>query len=124
MAKSKKKTLTIKLNFVDDLLEKGDAYGLYYRLSPKSNTVNIYIDKNQDQLCAINTLYHEFTHLIMDLMTNRRHFMRFFNYKPSNTEIIQTHTDITLEQEDINEEVLCSKIAKSCEKKVKKYLEN
>jgi hypothetical protein len=123
MAKTRKKTLTIKLNFVDDLLDKGDAYGLYYRLSPKSNTTNIYIDIHQDQLCAINTLYHELTHMVMDVMTNKRHYMKFFDLKPSKVQIIQAHKDISAEQEDFDEEILCDKIARSCEKKIKKYLE-
>lgn len=124
MAKSNKKQLTIKLNFVDDLVEKDKAYGLYYRISPKSNTVNIYVDNKQDQLSAINTLYHEFTHFIIDLMTNSRNFKKFMQYRPKEvSNVVQIHSDVTPEQEDENEEKLCYKLAKSCEKKVKKYLE-
>lgn len=125
MAKSNKKQLTIKLNFVDDLVEKDNAYGLYYRLSPKSNTVNVYIDSKQNQLSAINTLYHEFTHFIVDLMTNSRNFKKFMLYRPKeSSNVVHVHTDKTPEEEDDNEEILCHKLAKSCEKKIKKYLES
>lgn len=125
MAKSNKKQLTIKLHFVDDLVEKDKAYGLYYRISPKSNTVNIYVDNKQDQLSAINTLYHEFTHFIIDLMTNSRNFKKFMQYRPKEaSNVVQIHGDVPPEQEDENEEKLCYKLAKSCEKKVKKYLES
>lgn len=125
MSKSNKKQLTIKLNFVDDLVEKDSAYGLYYRLSPKSNTVHIYIDSKQNQLSAINTLYHEFTHFIIDLMTNSRNFKKFMQYRPKeSSNVVQIHGEVTPEQEDENEEKFCYKLAKSCEKKVKKYLES
>lgn len=124
MTKSNKKQLTIKLNFVDDLVEKKDAYGLYYRLAPKSNTVNIYIDNKQGQLSAINTLYHEFTHFIIDLMINSENYKKFMKYKPQEiTNAVKIHSNITPEEEDENEEKLCHKLAKSCENKVKKYIQ-
>ena len=121
-SKSKRKVLKLNIIFTDDLVETQNAYGLYYRMQPKSNTVNLYIDNRQPQLHTINTLFHEFSHFIMDLMTNFMNYKRFFTLRVPKDRMIHAHPELSDTDVDANEEVLCNKIAKSCEKRVYNYL--
>lgn len=122
MTKSDKKQLTIKVNFVNDLVKDKAAFGLYYRMRPGKNTVNIYLDANQNQMEMINTLYHEFTHFVMDLMTNSSNYKRFIKYIPPKENVKQVHEDVLDFEEDLNEEKLCRSIANTGQKRIKKYL--
>lgn len=127
MRKPKEKILNLKIHFVPDLVEKQNAYGLYYRLRKKKNTTDIYIDINHiDQLEVINTFYHEFTHFIVDLILQESNYTKFFHNtdKQNKVNVSIGNTEDTNKQDnnDINEEKLCTQIANKCTAIVKKNL--
>lgn len=126
MSKSREKVLNLRIHFVPDLIEKQNAYGLYYRLRKRQNITDLYIDKNHtDQLDLINTLYHEFTHFIVDIVLNEDNYNKFFQSTKDcnkiNISIGQASEDKEDEQ-DIQEEKLCTQIANKCTAIVKKQL--
>lgn len=127
MQKSKEKVLNLKIHFVSDLVDKQNAYGLYYRLRKRKNVTDLYIDVNHvDQLDLINTFYHEFTHFILDMVLNESNYNKFFHNTKGSKKI-----DVSLESEnnsdkkdceDLEEEKLCTKIANKCTAIIKKKL--
>jgi len=128
MRKSKEKVLNLKIHFVSDLVDKQNAYGLYYRLRKRKNVTDLYIDINHtDQLDLINTFYHEFTHFIVDIVLNEGNYSKFFKVTEDCKKV-----DITFEkgkdveqlnnqdEADIQEEKLCTQIANKCTAIIKK----
>ena len=126
MRKSKEKVLNLKIHFVSDLVDKQNAYGLYYRLRKRKNVTDLYIDINHiNQLDLINTFYHEFTHFIVDIVLNESNYSKFF-HNTKNSKKIDVSLGIDQKEDkndqDIQEEKLCTKIANKCTAIVKKQL--
>ena len=126
MRKSKEKVLNLKIHFVSDLVDKQNAYGLYYRLRKRKNVTDLYIDINHiNQLDLINTFYHEFTHFIVDIVLNESNYSKFF-HNTKNLKKIDVSLGIDQKEDkndqDIQEEKLCTKIANKCTAIVKKQL--
>lgn len=126
MRKSKEKVLNLKIHFVSDLVDKQNAYGLYYRLRKRKNETDLYIDKNHiDQLDLINTLYHEFTHFIVDIVLNEDNYNKFIRQTNDCKKIdvsLGKESEDKKDDEDIQEEKLCTQIANKCTALVKKQL--
>lgn len=126
MRKSKEKVLNLKIHFVSDLVDKQNAYGLYYRLRKRKNETDLYIDKNHiDQLDLINTLYHEFTHFIVDIVLNEDNYNKFIQQTNDCKKIdvsLGKESEDKKDDEDIQEEKLCTQIANKCTALVKKQL--
>lgn len=127
MSKSREKVLNLRIHFVPDLVEKQNAYGLYYRLRKRKNVTDLYIDKNHiDQLDLINTFYHEFTHFIVDIVLNEDNYNKFIqntnDCKKVDVSLGKKSEDTKDCQEDIQEEKLCTQVANKCTALVKKQL--
>lgn len=127
MSKSREKVLNLRIHFVPDLVEKQNAYGLYYRLRKRKNVTDLYIDKNHiDQLDLINTFYHEFTHFIVDIVLNEDNYNKFIqntnDCKKVDVSLGKESVDNKDYQEDIQEEKLCTQVANKCTALVKKQL--
>lgn len=127
MSKSREKVLNLRIHFVPDLVEKQNAYGLYYRLRKRKNVTDLYIDKNHiDQLDLINTFYHEFTHFIVDIVLNEDNYNKFIqntnDCKKVDVSLGKESVDNKDCQEDIQEEKLCTQVANKCTALVKKQL--
>ena len=126
MNKSREKVLNLKIHFVPDLVEKQNAYGLYYRLRKRKNVTDLYIDINHiNQLDLINTFYHEFTHFIVDMVLNEYNYNKFFhNIKDCKKIDVSLGKDTKDDKndQDIQEEKLCTQIANKCTAIVKKQL--
>ena len=75
----KDKHLHLIFNFCPTLMSKKKCFGLYYRLADNSIKTLIQIDnsKKHTQKEIINTLYHELTHFIIDLMFDKDNFEKY-----------------------------------------------
>lgn len=127
MGKSKEKVLNLRIHFVSDLIEKQNAYGLYYRLRKRKNVTDLYIDKNHvDQLDLINTLFHEFTHFIVDIVLNEDNYNRFVqntnDCKKFDVSLGKEESEDKKDSQDLREEKLCNQIAGRCTAIIKKQL--
>lgn len=127
MSKSREKVLNLRIHFVPDLVEKQNAYGLYYRLCKRKNVTDLYIDKNHvDQLDLINTFFHEFTHFIVDIVLNEDNYNRFVqntnDYKRINVSLGKEESEDKKDCQDLQEEKLCNQIAGRCTAIIKKQL--
>lgn len=127
MGKSREKVLNLRIHFVPDLVEKQNAYGLYYRLRKRKNVTDLYIDKNHiDQLDLINTFFHEFTHFIVDIVLNEDNYNRFVqntnDCKKIDVSLGKEESEDKKDGQDLQEEKLCNQIAGRCTAIIKKQL--
>lgn len=127
MGKSREKVLNLRIHFVPDLVEKQNAYGLYYRLRKRKNVTDLYIDKNHvDQLDLINTFFHEFTHFIVDVVLNEDNYNRFVqntnDCKKIDVSLGKEESEDKKDGQDLQEEKLCNQIAGRCTAIIKKQL--
>lgn len=127
MGKSREKVLNLRIHFVPDLVEKQNAYGLYYRLRKRKNVTDLYIDKNHvDQLDLINTFFHEFTHFIIDIVLNEDNYNRFVqntdDCKKIDVSLGKEESEDKKDGQDLQEEKLCNQIAGRCTAIIKKQL--
>lgn len=127
MGKSREKVLNLRIHFVPDLVEKQNAYGLYYRLRKRKNVTDLYIDKNHvDQLDLINTFFHEFTHFIVDIVLNEDNYNRFVqntnDCKKIDASLGKEESEDKKDCQDLQEEKLCNQIAGRCTAIIKKQL--
>ena len=127
MGKSREKVLNLRIHFVPDLVEKQNAYGLYYRLRKRKNVTDLYIDKNHvDQLDLINTFFHEFTHFIVDIVLNEGNYNRFVqntdDCKKIDVSLGKEESEDKKDGQDLQEEKLCNQIAGRCTAIIKKQL--
>lgn len=114
MSKTRKGTKSVGLKVIFKPLRS--MAGWYYQLENRQGEIQI--NKNLTQFQKILTLYHEFTHFIVDLLSsdNAPKYFAYPKIPPKKVKVVSAF------QTNKTEERLCEAVARTAAKEIKHYL--